>query len=46
MTQQKANDLQQRQQQNTKGKNAKDKQQDIKNAEYIAKIDQPNLPNT
>jgi hypothetical protein len=45
MTQQQASDLQQ-QQKNIKEKNAKEKRQDIKNAEYIAHIDQPNHPNT
>ena len=43
MTQQQSNDPKQ---QKTKGQNANDKKQDIKNAEYIAHIDQPNHPNT
>lgn len=47
MTQQQASDLQQQQQQqNIKEKNAKELKQDIKNAEFIAQIDQPNHPNT
>jgi hypothetical protein len=45
MKQQQSDDLQQ-QQQNIKGKSAKEKEQDIKNAEFIAQIDQPNHPNT
>lgn len=44
MTQQQVSDLQQ--QQNTKGKSAEERKQDIKNAEYIARINQPNHPNT
>ena len=44
MTQQRqSKDLQQ---ENIKGKKTKELQQDIKNAEYIAHIDQPNHPNT
>lgn len=46
MKQQQSDDLQQQQQQNIKGKSAKEKEQDIKNAEFIAQIDQPNHPNT
>ncbi len=34
------------QQHNIKGKSTKEKEQDIKNAEYIAKVGQPNHPNT
>lgn len=45
MTKQQASGSQQ-QQQNTKGKNAKEKNQDVKNAEYIARNGQPNHPNT
>jgi hypothetical protein len=45
MKQQQSDDLKQ-QQQNIKGKSAKEKEQDIKNTEFIAQIDQPNHPNT
>jgi len=44
MTQQQSNDLQQ--QQNKEDKKSKEQEQDIKNAVYIAHIDQPNHPNT
>ncbi len=43
MTQQQDSNLQQ---QNIKDKSAKEKKQDIKNAEYIAKNAQTNHPNT
>jgi len=43
MTQQQDSNLQQ---QSIKDKSKKEKKQDIKNAEYIAKINQPNHPNT
>lgn len=43
MTQQQNNNLQQ---QSIKEKSEKEKKQDIKNAEYIAKNAQPNHPNT
>ncbi|MBC8014408.1 MAG: hypothetical protein H7X79_01520 [Sporomusaceae bacterium] len=47
MTQQQGSDLQQQQeQQNAKGRSAEEQKQDIKNAEYIARIGQPNHPNT
>ena len=48
MTQkQQTSDLQQQQQaSDSQQKRAKEKKQDIKNAEYIARIDQPNHPNT
>ena len=36
----------QQQPQNSKGKPKKEKEQDIKNAEYLAKMNQPNHPNT
>lgn len=44
MKQQKDSNLQQQQQQ--KQRSTKEKEQDIKNAAYIASIDQPNHPNT
>lgn len=44
MKQQETSNLQQ--QQNIKVKNTKEQKQDIKNAEFIAQIDQPNHPNT
>lgn len=43
MTQQKASSSQQQQR---KGKSVNEQKQDIKNAEYIASINQPNHPNT
>jgi hypothetical protein len=43
MAKQQANNSQQ---QDRKGKNAKEKNQDVKNAEYIARVGQPNHPNT
>ena len=47
MTQEQTSDLrQQQQQQNAKGRSAEEQKQDIKNAEYIARIGQPNHPNT
>lgn len=45
MPQQKASDSKQ-QGQPKQQRNAKERKQDIKNAEYIASIDQPNHPNT
>lgn len=45
MTQKRISDLPQ-QQQNATEKDAEDKKQDIKNAEYIARMNQPNHPNT
>lgn len=47
MTQRQASDLQQQQeQQNKKGRSAEEQKQDIKNAEFIARVGQPNHPNT
>jgi hypothetical protein len=45
MAQQKGNNSQ-KQQQKQEYKSEKERQQDIKNAAYIASIDQPNHPNT
>ncbi len=45
MTQQKSGNLQQQQRQQQQ-RSTKEKEQDIKNAAYIASIDQPNHPNT
>ncbi|MBP2626409.1 MAG: hypothetical protein H6Q68_1120 [Firmicutes bacterium] len=42
MTQQQSNDSQQQQQR----RSAEEKKQDIQNAEYIARVGQPNHPNT
>ena len=47
MTQKQTSDLrQQQQQQNAKGRSAEEQKQDIKNAEFIARVGQPNHPNT
>lgn len=46
MTQQQANDLQHQKQQNAKERSTEEQKQDIKNAEYIAHVGQPNHPNT
>lgn len=45
MSQPKSSNLQQQQQQNQQ-RGAKEQEQDVKNAAYIASIDQSNQPNT
>jgi len=46
MARQQASDMQQQEQQNKKGRSAEEQKQDIKNAEFIARVGQPNHPNT
>lgn len=46
MTQKQVSDPQQQKQQQEKGRSAEEQKQDIKNAEYIARVGRPNHPNT